>query len=124
MSRYRRVTKEDRIRIKDNLDAGLTKSEIADKLGFHKSTISREMSRNTGSRGYRPHQAQRLANSRKEHLCKSRKWNNVLEKKVRKLLRKKWSPQQISERLNHEGGESISHERIYQFIAKDKANGG
>ena len=54
---YRRMTSEDRLRIKDNLDAGLTKSEIAGKLGFHKSTITREISRNKGDRGYRPKQA-------------------------------------------------------------------
>lgn len=124
MGRYRRVAKEDRIRIKDALDAGLTNNEIADKLGFHKSTISREVRRNTGGRGYKPKQAQRLANSRQDHLSKLRKWNKALEKKVRKLLKKKWSPEQISERLKHEGHESISHERIYQFIAEDKANGG
>jgi IS30 family transposase len=35
---YRRVTREDRLRIKDGLDAGLTNAEIADKLGFHRST--------------------------------------------------------------------------------------
>jgi hypothetical protein len=29
---YRRVTSEDRLRIKDGLDAGLTNAEIADKL--------------------------------------------------------------------------------------------
>jgi IS30 family transposase len=48
MSGYRRVTQEDRIRIKDALDAGLAKSAIADKLGFNKSTISREIRRNSG----------------------------------------------------------------------------
>jgi IS30 family transposase len=48
---YRRVTGEDRLRIKDGLDAGLSKSAIADKLGFDKSTIGREISRNSGLRG-------------------------------------------------------------------------
>ena len=63
MSSYRRVTQEDRVRIKDALDADLTLSEVADKLGFHKSTISREIRRNRGQRGYRPKQAQRKAAS-------------------------------------------------------------
>jgi IS30 family transposase len=48
---YRRVTREDRLRIKDGLDAGLTNAEIADKLGFHRSTIGREIRRNKGGRG-------------------------------------------------------------------------
>ncbi len=50
---YRRVTREDRFRIKDGLDAGLSMIAIADKLGFHKSTIGQEISRNKGRRGYR-----------------------------------------------------------------------
>lgn len=45
---YRRVTHEDRIVIKANLDVGLSRSEIADKLGFNKSTIGREITRNKG----------------------------------------------------------------------------
>jgi IS30 family transposase len=124
MSNYRRVTQEDRIRIKDALDAGLTKSAIADKLGFHKCTISREIDRNSGHRGYRPKQAQRKADGRQEHRSWLRKWDGHLERKVRRLLKKKWSPEQISQRLKLEGHESVSHERIYQFIAEDKESGG
>jgi len=40
---YRRVTSEYRLRVKDGLDAGLTKSAIAGKLGFHKATSTREI---------------------------------------------------------------------------------
>ena len=40
---------------------GHHKSEIAVVLKRHKSTISREVGRNWGLRGYRPKQAQRLA---------------------------------------------------------------
>ena len=54
---YCRVTSKDRLRIKDGLDSGLSNRTIADKLGFHKSTIGREIRRNTGLRGYRPKQA-------------------------------------------------------------------
>lgn len=124
MSKYRRVTQEDRVRIKDGLDAGLTKSEIAYKLGFHKGTISREIKRNSGLRGYRPKQAQSKAERRQE--CRSwlRKWDGHLARKVRRLLKKKWSPEQISQRLKLEGHEGVSHERIYQYVADDKAHGG
>jgi IS30 family transposase len=51
---YRRVTGEDRLRIKNSLDAGLTKSAITDKLGFDKSIVGREIKRNSGLRGLRP----------------------------------------------------------------------
>lgn len=124
MSGYRRVTQADRVRIKDALDAGLTLTAIADKLGFDKSTISRETRRNRGLKGYRPKRAQKLAEGRQEYRSWLRKWDGHLERRVRKLLKKKWSPEQISERLKLEGHKSVSHERIYQFIAEEKAAGG
>lgn len=124
MSGYRRVTQEDRVRIKDALDAGLTITGTADKLGFDKSTISREIRRNRGRRGYRPKQAQKMSDSRQTHRSQPRKWTPELAKKVSRLLKKKWSPEQIAERLKLEEHESVSRERIYQFIAHNKENGG
>lgn len=124
MSNYRRVTQEDRVRIKDGLDAGLTKSAIADKLGFNKSTISREYERNRGKRGYRPLQAGKSAQSRQRYRSRLRKWDGHLATKVRRLLKKKWSPEQISKRMKLEKQAAVSHERIYQFIASDRASEG
>lgn len=39
-------------------------------------------------------------------------------------LKEDWSPEQISGYLKENGGDSVSHETIYQFILDDKANGG
>ena len=64
MSTYRRMTIEDRIRLKAYLDAGLSQSTIAAKIEFHKSTISRELKRNKGGRGYRFKKAQSICDSR------------------------------------------------------------
>jgi IS30 family transposase len=124
MGCYRRMTQEARVRIKDGLDAGLTKSAIADKLGFNKSTISRECRRNCGKRGYRPKQAETKAQSRLRHRSWLRKWDGHLANKVRRLLKKKWSPEQISRRMELENEATVSHERIYQFIEQDKLSGG
>lgn len=121
---YRRVTSEDRLRIKDGLDAGLTKSEIADKLGFHRSTIGREVSRNTGGRGYRPKQAQRYTDERELSKHGPYKINPVIMTQIIERLALKWSPEQISNRLRLEGEETVSPETIYKFIAEDRANGG
>ena len=41
-----------------------------------------------------------------------------------KLKRYQWSPEQIVGRAKPEGVEMVSHERIYQFIWQDKADGG
>jgi IS30 family transposase len=92
-------------------------------LNWDKSTISRELQRNTGLRGYRPMQAQRLADERRQSKVKTRitdtAWTNV-----ERLLRQDWSPEQISLWLKAEKQMSISHEWIYQYILQDKHYGG
>ncbi len=62
--KYRRVTYEDRIRITEFIREGKNEVEMAAILGFHKSTIGRELKRNSGGRGYRFKQAQDFADTR------------------------------------------------------------
>jgi IS30 family transposase len=120
---YTQLTYEERYQISVLLKAGVNQTEIAMILERHKSTISREIARNTGLRGYRPKQAQRLAEERRYSKAHRRightVWNNI-----RKLLREEWSPEQISLWLGVEKGVSISHEWIYQYILQDKQKGG
>lgn len=40
------------------------------------------------------------------------------------LIKEKWSPIQVSERLSIDGGLWISHETIYRMIKEDKKEGG
>ena len=56
MIKYHQLTEEDRIYIYAMKQAGKRQNEIATELGVHSSTISRELARNTGLRGYRPKQ--------------------------------------------------------------------
>ena len=58
---YTQLTREQRYQIKALLDIECTQIEIAQQLGVDKSTISREMGRNRGQRGYRPKQAHEKA---------------------------------------------------------------
>ena len=55
-------------------------TQSADQLGRHKSTISRELGRNEGRRGYRPKQACELA------LSRSQGRRNARENRLRKRL--------------------------------------
>ncbi len=71
--KYRRVTREDRLLIKAFLDSGLNQVEIASKLGLSKSNVSREIPRNTGRRGYRVKQAQRLNDPRQLYRFRPKK---------------------------------------------------
>ena len=93
------------------------------QLGRHKATISRELRRNCGLRGYRPKQAQQLADQRRKEKAKPR-FSEEAWSVVNDLLRKDWSPELISGWLAANKNLQISHERICQHIAHDKQNGG
>jgi IS30 family transposase len=56
MYTYSQLTQIHRYQIYTLLKMGHIQSEIATSLGVHKSTISREIQRNTGKKGYRPKQ--------------------------------------------------------------------
>jgi IS30 family transposase len=105
------------------MKAGLSQTAIARIIGVHKSTISREIRRNRGLRGYRPKQAQRFAEIRRVKavttLISPETW--IL---AEHLLREDWSPEQISGWLAEEYRIRVSHESIYQFILKNKQQGG
>lgn len=120
---YNQITQEERYQIYALLKAGNNQTEIAMILNRHKSTVSREIRRNTGLRGYRPQQAQRLADQRKDNKACSRisdmVWTDVVH-----LLQQEWSPEQISLWLKAEYAIAISHEWIYQYILRDKLSGG
>jgi IS30 family transposase len=96
--------------------AGHTQSEIAKVLERSPSTISRELSRNRGGRGYRPKQAHRLACER--HASNARQIDEATWRFAKARLREDWSPDQIS---NHA---DISHETVYQRVYADKRAGG
>jgi len=123
MRTYTQLTQEERYQIYALKQAGHNQSEIAALLGRHKSTISREVSRNRGMRGYRPRQAHRLALERRKAKMRPR-FGGSMWTKVELLLQMDWSPQQISGRLMAEEGIRISHEHIYQYIYADKRAGG
>ena len=122
MGIYAQLTQEQRYQIYALKKMGHNQREIAQVLAVHKSTISRELCRNAGQRGYRPHQAQCLALERRQKAVPritAEKWALVA-----KLLRQDWSPEQISGRLKKEQGLCISHEWIYQYVLEDKRSGG
>jgi IS30 family transposase len=121
---YSRVTWEDRIKIKLLLQQGKSNTEIAKAIGKDKSTVGRELKRNTGGRGYRVKQAQRFAEAREELKHVPYVVTESLKKEISKRLIKKWSPEQISNRLKLERRPTASAETIYKFIYSDKESGG
>lgn len=122
---YRRLNIEDREEISRGLARGLSFCQIAEELGRHKSTISREVrhSRKLNRLTYRAVPAQRrsLRHARKRHEghykleTNQRLWTVITE-----LLKKRWSPEQIVNRLAREYPKDlsmrISHETIYSYL--------
>jgi IS30 family transposase len=124
MTSYKRVTAQDRAQIALLSKMGLDQTKVAAKLGFHKSTVGRELKRNRGGRGYRPKQAQALALERQAWRAEPRKMTPALKGTLQKLLRRQWSPLQISKRLELEGKATVCHETIYRFVYADSRSGG
>ena len=123
MKSYTQLTQEERYQIHALMKAGHGQAEIARVLGRSKSTISRELRRNRGLRGYWPVQAHRLAVERRQKHCHARIATQTW-RRVERLLREDWSPEQISLWLRQEKAIRISHEWIYQYVLRDKHNGG
>lgn len=120
---YKQLTEIERYQIQSFLKAGYTKKRIAQEMGRHPSTIGRELNRNSGLRGYRPQQAQRLAEGRKTLHCHTL-INQSTWQHVEDLLRNEWSPEQISGWLKKGNCQSVSPEWIYHYILHDKKAGG
>jgi IS30 family transposase len=102
----------------------MTQQEIADAVGTSQSTVSRELKRNSGQRGYRHKQAQTKTVKRRCDATKALKMTESMIALIEQKLSEKWSPEQISGWLYDELGESLSHERIYQHVWADKHAGG
>ena len=123
MKCYTQLTREQRYQIQAYRKAGFNQSETAHELEVHKSTISREISRNRGRRGYRPKQAQARRDLRRRESYRPRIGITEWER-VEALIRREWSPEQVRDRLADEGQRPISHEWIYQYLSRDKLAGG
>jgi IS30 family transposase len=122
MRTYTQLTQEQRYQIYALLKAGNKQTQIAHIIKVHKSTISRELRRNRGLRGYRPKQAHQFTLSRRKK-ARYRIADNTWEW-IEILIRQEWSPEQISGWLRENFGIPISHEWIYQYLLKDKQAGG
>jgi IS30 family transposase len=125
MRTYKQLTQEQRYYIFQLNKNNLSQAKIANDIGVSKSTISRELKRNTGQRGYRPKQAQSKATERRKLASKAIKMTgDMIDLIDEKLSEQQWSPEQISGWLLEEKNIALSHERIYQHIWYDKSQGG
>jgi transposase, IS30 family len=113
-TRYSHLSLEERCRLRGMMEMGLSLSEMARRLGRHRSTVRRELGRNRCVDGYRPDSARRRAWARKLRGSKIAR-STRLRVHVEDRLAMGWSPEQIAGRMELDGAEhTISIESIYR----------
>ncbi|MFF4283684.1 IS30 family transposase [Streptomyces kronopolitis] len=115
------LTLSERERIRDLRAAGQSLRAIGRALGRPASTISRELRNNSGTAGYHPYAAHRVAAARRPR-PKERKLlrESPLRNFVQDGLRRRWSPEQICHALTKSHSDNqdmrVSVETIYQAL--------
>ena len=123
---YRQLTSEERYMLAALRRQGCNQAEIARALGRHRSTVCREVRRNsTRADGhYRAFTAQERTNGRRSRSRRNSRFSAEDFALVDELLRRQWSPEQVAGYLRREGQLSVSHETIYRHVWRDKKEGG
>ena len=123
---YRQLSPGERYMLAALRKQGLNRAEIARALGRHRSTICRELSRNsTRADGhYRAFTAQERANGRSSRSRRNLRFTPEDFALVDELLCRQWSPEQVAGHLGRLGRLNISSETIYRHVWSDKREGG
>ena len=123
MKQYSRMTYAVRCQISALMQAKLSVPQIAKQLGYHKSSIYREIKRNTtlkprswSIKEYHPLRAQGEMIERKKRCRRRVIIASAIESKIIEQLEQGWSPEIIAGRLKREKICSISYQTIYRYI--------
>ena len=126
--KYQQLTIEDRYTLSALRMQDYSVAKIAEAIGRHRSTIYRELNRNKNKRsgGYVAPEADSRTRGRRRRSRRNRHYTEDDFKIVRKFLHKDWSPEQIAGYIKRKKlmKRKMSHETIYQYIWRDRHNGG
>ena len=120
---YKRITKEERIFIYRWGKEDKSINEMGRLLGRAPSSISREISRNTGGKSYRPKQAHEKSREKAKRPS-IRQFTEEIRIDVETRLKYGWTPDIISNRAKLEGRPYVCKETIYKYIYADAKKGG
>jgi IS30 family transposase len=124
MVTYNRVTAEERALIfRWRMEGGLALREVARRLNRNVSTISRELIRNAGERGYRSKHAHEKALAQAKRPG-PRRFTDQVRVDAEARLKAGWTPAIIGGRARLEGRPWVCAETIYQHIYADAKAGG
>jgi len=121
--KYNQLTLIKRYQILTLLKERYSQKDIALKISVHPSTISRELKPFKGKE-YNPEEAHIQVKLKHIKKPKRKALTKQKEKYIRAKIKEDWSPEQIAGRMKKDTDYSVSHETIYQFIYKNKSNGG
>ena len=123
---YRQLTSGERYMLAALRKQGFNQAQIAHALGRHRSTVCRELHRNsTRADGrYRASTAQERTNGRRSRSRRNSRFTPEDFALIDELLCRQWSPEQVAGHLARSGQLSISHETIYRHVWRDKRAGG
>ena len=117
MSTYHQLTSGERYELSALRKQGLRPAAIARAMGRHRSTICREVRRNSRSDGaYRPSTADQMTRGRRSRSRRNQRFTAADWRLVDPWIREDFSPEQISGWLLRRRELSISHETIYRHI--------
>ena len=125
--KYHQITSGERYMLSSLRTQGFNQAAIARSLGRHRSTISRELKRNSSRLDgrYRVEKAIERSNGRRSRSRRNRRFAPSDLRRVETLLvQEQWSPEQISGHLRRTGQLRISHETIYRHVWHDRRHGG
>lgn len=122
---YHHLTAQERYLILHHKSNGFSLRQIGQMLNRSASTISRELKRNVSGDGrYRPDKADSYARARRWRCRRGSQFEVSDIELVRGLVRRKWSPEQVSRRLRKLKKLQIGTATIYRMLARERAQGG
>lgn len=123
--KYHQLTSAERYQLSALRKQGLCSAAIARALGRHRSTITREIARNSRKDGgYRPSTAIDFTRWRRSWSRRNAQFTEADWELVCSRLQLLWSPDQIAGRFRLERRLRISHETIYRYVWNDMRHGG
>jgi IS30 family transposase len=121
---YAHITKEQRFKVQSWLELKMSQTDIAQRLGLHRSSISNELKANRYPSGrYEAGHADLLSRQRRK-AGKRRTKKLIKDKRLRRAvigrLREKDSPEQIAGKRKRKGKDYVVHETVYQYLYTER----
>lgn len=123
MKHYTQLSEFERVRIYEGKKKGWGPTQIAESIGRDKSSISRELKRNSDHIGYLyPRDAHKKTKDRKAVHGPKIERHSLIKNYVLERLKERWSPKAIAGRWKRDNpqNKTITAEAIYEWIYTPK----